>query len=87
MPKVEEVLEYLRMQIFQLQSKGISYRKISTQVSVPYPTGGSIIRKCEGYGTTGNLPRAGAPRRIGLRSRRHLLKHIKYEPMMTRKGF
>lgn len=85
MPKVKEVSEYLRKQIILLHSEAMSYRKISAQVNVPYSTVGSIIRKFKEYGTTVNLPRSGAPRKIGLRARRHLLRKIKNKPMMTRK--
>jgi transposase len=85
MPKVKEVSEYLRKRIVELNSEGISYRKISTQINVPYATVGSIIRKFKEYGSTVNLPRTGAPRKIDLRSRRLLLRKIKNKPMMTRK--
>ena len=82
MPTVKEASQYLRKQIIQIHSKGISCRNISTQVNVPYSTVGSIIRKFKEYGTTANLPRAGAPWKTGLRFSRHLLKN---EPMMIRK--
>ena len=39
-------------------------------------TVGSIIRKFKEYGTTANLPKSGAPRKIGLPSHRYLLKNI-----------
>ena len=45
---------------------------MSTQVFAPYSTVGSIIRNIKEYGTTVNLSRSGAPRKISLRFRRHL---------------
>ena len=79
MPKVKEVSEYLRKQIIQLHSEGISYWNISTQVNVPYSSVGLIICKFKEYGTTVNLPRAGAPRKIGLQSRGHLLTRKEFK--------
>ena len=64
MLKVKEVLDYLLKQIIELYGKGISYRKISAEINVPYATVDSINRKFKQHGTTTNLARSGAPRKI-----------------------
>ena len=87
MPKEKEVSEHLRKKIIEFHSEGISCKEISTHVNVPFSTVGSIIRKFKEYGTTVSLPKSGAPRKIGFRSHRHLLKSIKNEPMMNQKEF
>ena len=63
--------------IIQLHSEGILQRKIYVQVNVLHSTVGSIVYKFKKYGTTVNWPRSDAPRKIGLRSRRRLLKNKK----------
>lgn len=85
MPKVKEVSDYFRKRIIELHGEGMSYRKISAEINVPFATIGSIIRKFKQHGTTINLARSGALRKINARGSRILLRKVKNNPMITRK--
>lgn len=84
MPKVQEFPVATRKRIIQLRSEGLTYRVIAERVNVHFSTVGAIVRKHQVTGTTSNLPRSGAPRKITGRPRRYMFRKVSNDPMTTR---
>lgn len=84
MPKRKELDQSVKDLIIAKHQKKKSYRCIAEGLKVPVSTVGYIIKKWKEFGTTKNMPRSGAPRKISERCRRRIMRTVQNDPFVTR---
>ena len=83
MPKRKELEQSVKDLIIAKHQNKTSYRCIAERLKVPVSTVGYIIKKWKESGTTKNMPRSGAPRKITERCRRKIMRTVRNDPFVT----
>ena len=83
MHKRKELEQSIKDLIIVEHQEKKSYRCIAESFKVPVSTVGYIIKKWKESGTTKNMPRSGAPRKISEKCRRNIIRTVRNNPFVT----
>ncbi|WP_223199658.1 helix-turn-helix domain-containing protein, partial [Solihabitans fulvus] len=84
MAKGKELTSSQKQLIVSLWKDGNSYRKIASNLNIPFTTVSSFIARFKTLNSVENQGRSGVPRKITQRSARLLGRMIQQNPQVTR---